>query len=163
MVFNPSGEIDYWISKEETVKRLKEGAFAVVGKGSTLDEKNQNLGTSVVRFAWSVAFHEYQNGNKSIYVVIGDVGVTGDKIRGIHSPNTEAFEIDKLPQIIDKSTGRITCPVIRAPKYFRLIIMLSDGNTEGKRQQILEPDFWLDEIIKAGAIKIGFYSYDYPY
>jgi hypothetical protein len=162
MVFNPSGEIDYWMSKEETVKRLKEGAFAVVGKGDTMYDKNHYLG-SLDRFAWSVAFNEYQKGNKSIFVVYGDVGVTRDKIKGRYSPGTGIYELDVISQIIDKATGRVVSPVIRMPKYFRLKIVISDGNIESKRQQIHDPDFWLDEIIKAGAIKIGFDSYDYSY
>jgi len=88
--------------------------------------------------------------------VYGDVGVTRDKIKGRYSPGTGIYELDVIPQIIDKATGRVVSPVIRMPKYFRLKIVISDGNIESKRQQIHDPDFWLDEIIKAG-------SYDYSY
>ncbi|MCQ3947142.1 MAG: hypothetical protein DPW21_10645, partial [Anaerolineae bacterium] len=81
MVFNPSGEINYWMSKEESVKRLKEGAFAAVGKGNILIDRNDNI-NGFDEFAWSVAFNEYQKGNKSIFVVYGDIGVSRDKIEG---------------------------------------------------------------------------------
>ncbi|GIK08611.1 MAG: hypothetical protein BroJett001_06770 [Chloroflexota bacterium] len=162
MVFNPSGEIDYWMSKEETVNRLNEGAFAVVGKGDTMYDKNRNL-RSLDRFAWSVAFNEYQEGNQSIFVVYGDVGVTRDKIKGKYASGIEVYGLDKIPQIIDKATGRVVSPVIRAPKYSRFYIDDNSGSWTARDWQIHDPDFWLDELKETGATDIAIFSLDFSY
>ncbi|HPP63426.1 MAG TPA: hypothetical protein PKV01_09365 [Anaerolineales bacterium] len=160
MVFNPSGEIDYWMSKEEAINRLNEGAFAVVGKGDVLIDKNDYLGV-MDQFAWEVAFNEYQKGNKSIFVVYGDIGVSRDKIEGWFSPGTELYEINEIPQVVDKSTGRVVSPVIRAPKH--VIAFLKDDNTIEigiglSDSQFSDTDYWLDEFFQAGANGLYFES-----
>jgi len=157
-VFNPSGEADFWVSKEEAISRLEEGAFAVVGnEGDSLSDKNENV-AFLVKALWNVAFNQYEKGDRSLFVVVGDVGVTRDKIKGIYSPGTPAFEISKIPQVIDESTGQIVCPVIRAPKYFNTAVKDSNGNLIEGPTSFHNFDFWLDELLEAGAVDIVFES-----
>jgi len=143
IIFNPSGEISVWGSQKETAQRQREGATVFIVKSTS-------YAGAIGVISMGVAFDQYQKGNLSIFVTYNDFGVTDGEIKGIRAPS---YPINiggnlGIPKITDAS-GRILSPVLRMPKH--LIIVTNDNVMPA---QITNPDFWLDEVINAGAYKI---------
>jgi hypothetical protein len=147
MVLNPSGEITVWTSQKEAANRAREGATIIVGKGETQTEKNENFDRIDIA-TWKIAFDQYKKGNKSLFVVYGDVGVKTTQIQGRHSIGV-GYDVIDLPQVVDNKTGKVVCPVIRLPKHATATYGI--GNPS---QPLNDPIYWLDFLIQSGATKI---------
>ncbi|HMN00466.1 MAG TPA: hypothetical protein PKC99_15765 [Anaerolineales bacterium] len=140
LIFNPSGEITYWVSKEEAMKRLNEGAIVEVFYRS--------IGSPDILA--KIAFQQWQAGNKNIFLTFGDVGVTRSQISGIFITG-EGISISDIPQTTDKQ-GLILSPVMRPPKHIE-----ANNTKEAVEIRSNDPLYWLNDLIDAGAtfIHIG--------
>jgi len=148
VILNPSGEITIWSGQKEAAQRAREGGIILV---SLKDKTNHSQGWVGAK----VAFDQYQKGNQSIYLTYNDSGVKKSEISGTFYP-VIAINLDDIPKIYD-STGKILSPVVWIPKHFSSYYAVI-GKVTPLPVNISNPDFWLDEIMKAGANDIHVFN-----
>ena len=141
IIFNPSGEVSIWHSREEAAQRQREGATVMVfdQDDNTLSQSKKSIG---------VAYDQYQKGNKGIFVTFNDLGISESQIQGMF---TTGFRLDikDIPKI-DDGKGHIVSPVMRMPKIF-----YPASGANKLSVTISNPDFWLDDVIGTAAIWLG--------
>ena len=149
VILNPSGEITIWSGQKEAAQRAREGGIILVSlKGGETNHSQGWVGAKV-------AFDQYQKGNQSIYLTYNDSGVKKSEISGTFYP-VIAINLDDIPKIYD-STGKILSPIVRIPKHFSSYYAVV-GEMTPIPVNISNPDFWLDEIMKAGANDIHVFN-----
>jgi len=136
-VFNPSGEITFWMSQEEAINRFSEGAV--------IEILYEGMATEPEILA-KAAFQQWSVGNKNIFLTFGDVGVSRAKIQGPFIGGV-GVKISDIPQI-DDGQGHIVSPVVRLPKHAR------GYNGKSIIVKVFDPVFWLSDYIEAGATSI---------
>ena len=144
VILNPSGEITIWSSQIEAAQRAREGGIILV---SLIGKSNHSQGWVGAK----VAFDQHQKGNKTIYLTYNDVGVKESEISGVFYPMI-AINLDDIPKIKNNLS-----PVVRMPKHFSSYFVVI-GKLTPIPVNITNPDFWLDEIIQAGANDIHVFN-----
>jgi hypothetical protein len=140
LIFNPSGEITFWSSQEDAAKRFDEGA--------TVQIYYKGISRATAIILSNAAFQQWQMGNKNIFLTFGDVGVHVKDIVGTYS-DTIILRIEDIPHISDE-LGHVVSPVMRLPEHGTPLSSAYKNITISN----LDPVFWLDNFIKAGATSV---------
>ena len=144
IILNPSGEITIWNGQKEAAQRAREGGIILAHSDD--DVYSESL------MAMKVAFDQYQKGNQSIYLTYNDSGVKKSEISGTFYPMI-AINLDDIPKIENNLS-----PVVRMPKHFSSFFVVIGKSITPISVNISNPDFWLDEIMKAGANDIHVFN-----
>ena len=147
IILNPSGEITIWNGQKEAAQRAREGGIILAHSDD--DVYSESL------MAMKVAFDQYQKGNQSIYLTYNDSGVKKSEISGTFYPMI-AINLDDIPKIENNLS-----PVVRMPKHFSSFFVVIGKSITPISVNISNPDFWLDEIMKAGANDIHVFNFSF--